>query len=279
MTEGLVTKKITNLFEVETRSCVLTVSSRGNLKADGVFVGDKVVVSSENIIEKVLPRKNILVRPPLANLDRMIIVVSSVPMYDPLLLDKLLIFCALNGIQPIICINKTDLTSLDDVKEVYGKFYKVIKASAVLSETSEVVKEIKGITAFAGQSAVGKSSIINAIFGNEIAGVGELSKKIERGKQTTRVSQLYKVNKGYIADTAGFSMLDEGLFNIEANELKNHYPDFEKATKDCRFGNSCLHDKEQNCGVKKAVECGIINEERYNRYIRLLNSLQSRKKY
>lgn len=277
---GLVLKKNADKFDVKVGEKVLTCSAR-NLKSEGVFVGDRVTVGEENVIESVEKRKNLLIRPPLANLDTMIIVLAKTPKPDLLLMDKLIIFCVVNAIKPVLCINKSDLGQdfVDEICGIYQNVCDYVVVSAIHGDVEKIKKHINGITALAGQSAVGKSSIINALLGKDVATVGDISKKVERGKQTTRIVELYEIEKcKYIADTAGFSKLDEALLNIDEYELKSYYPEFIKYAHDCKY-KSCLHLSSVDCGVCKAVKDGKISKVRYENYKILQANLKALKKF
>ena len=195
--KGLIIKKNAGLFDVDTGAAVIKLKASGNVKKQGVYVGD--YVEFEEVITKIDERKNFLIRPPLSNLDKLFIVLAPIPKPDFVLIDKLIIYAKVKGIEPLLVINKTDIIDesvLDEIKNIYTSVLKVILVSAEQKEVQDLKKEIKGICAFAGQSAVGKSSLINALLGNANAEVGELSKKVERGKQTTRMTSLYKCGKG-----------------------------------------------------------------------------------
>lgn len=275
---GKVVKKNANQFLVNGRWCV----ARGNLKDQGIFVGDDVVCDDrENVIEKVCERKNVLVRPPIANIDKMIIVIAPVPKPDFLLIDKLLIFCEKNEIIPVICVNKCDIldkTLKNQIISIYSNIAKLIMTSAKNDDCKELASQIKGVCTFAGQSAVGKSSLINALHGQDVEQVGDLAKKVERGKQTTRMVSLYKLGEDdYIADTAGFSKLDEGLLDIDERKLANYYPDFVPYLKDCEY-SSCTHTKEKKCGIAAAVKRGDIVLVRYENYLKLYDAIKERRR-
>lgn len=276
---GLILKKNADKFTVELNGKPFVMSAR-NLKKDGIFVGDKVECKND-VIEKVLERKNILIRPPLANVDTMIIVVAKEPKIDFLLVDKLLVFCTVKGIKPILCINKSDLSEsfVKDVEKIYKDVVDIVSISTLDKSVLNLKKYIKGVTALAGQSAVGKSSIINALLGKEIAVVGDFSKKVMRGKQTTRLVELYDLgNENYLADTAGFSKLSEELLIINENELKDYYPDFIKYAHMCKY-KSCQHLKLDDCGVVKAVSEGKISKIRYENYKILRENIKKVKKF
>lgn len=276
---GLILKKNADKFTVELNGKPFVMSAR-NLKKDGIFVGDKVECKND-VIEKVLERKNILVRPPLANVDTMIIVVAKEPKIDFLLVDKLLVFCTVKGIKPILCINKSDLSEsfVKDVEKIYKDVVDIVSISTLDKSVLNLKNYIKGVTALAGQSAVGKSSIINALLGKEIAVIGDFSKKVMRGKQTTRLVELYDLgNENYLADTAGFSKLSEELLIVNENELKDYYPDFIKYAHMCKY-KSCQHLKLDDCGVVKAVSEGKISKIRYENYKILRENIKKVKKF
>ena len=276
---GLVVKKNANLFTIECEGKQVDVLPSGKTKAKGIFVGD--YVEFDNSITSVNPRKNILIRPPIANLDKLFIVIAPSPKPDFVLVDKIIIYCHIKGIQPILVINKIDIAEDDFIKNVLNDYacYQTIVLSAKCGNVDNLITEIDGICAMAGQSAVGKSSIINAIFKSEnITKVGELSSKIERGKQTTRLVSLYKVHEGYLADTAGFSLLDLSFVSdITKEELASYYPDFLEGRQECKY-RSCLHEGG-DCGVIKRVKEGRIAKRRYQNYLKILQEIKLAKKY
>lgn len=275
---GLVIKKNADKFHVKFGEEEVICSARGVLKQEGVFVGDKVNFDKKAlVIEEILPRKNLLIRPPIANLDTMIITIAPKPQPDLYLVDKLILFCFVEGITPILCVNKIEERSefYEKMCSIYSPILKIVKTSALLEYTSELEKCIKGISAFAGQSAVGKSSLINAIFKENLEKTGNFAKKVERGKQTTRTVTLYRTKNGYIADTAGFSKLDENLINLEANEIARYYPDMLPYIEKCRY-RSCLHKHSENCAIVEAVREGKISKERYENYLKFLEIKQNK---
>lgn len=282
MTGGLVLKKEADLFTVEAENGeVLTCVARKNLKREGVFVGDEVQIDDDGTICKLQRRKNVLIRPPLANLDKMFVVVAPLPKADFYLVDKMILFCKLNKIVPVVCVNKKDLDEnfCKKVTAQYKKVAKVVCFSTLDESVQRLKKEIKGVCALAGQSAVGKSSIINALVGDDVARVDTFSKKIERGKQTTRIVQLYKLGKGaYLADTAGFSKLDERLLDIDFDQIKSYYPEFVEVAQMCKY-KSCLHLNDKDCAVIKGVKAGSIDKTRYENYLKMLDIIKNIKKY
>ena len=276
--EGLVITKNANLFTVECDGKLFKLMPSGKTKANGIFVGDKVKFSDN--ITSVCQRKNLLIRPPVANIDKMFVVVAPIPKPDFTLVDKIIVYCHLNDIQPIIVINKTDICDEKFIEEIETdyKSYKIIKASAKQGLTKLIEESVEGICTLAGQSAVGKSSLVNAIFKDQsLAEVGDLSAKVERGKQTTRMVNLYRVGKGYLADTAGFSLLDLAFVgNIEPRELASYYPDFLKGREGCKY-RSCQHKTPQDCGVCKLVKKGEISKRRYENYLKILQEIDVKK--
>ena len=281
---AVVIKNISNAFTISANGKTYVASCRGNLKSDKVVVGDKVafeLMEQKAVITKVLERKNILIRPNIANIDNLIIVLSPLPKPDYILIDKLILMCLDNDIKPIICANKEDLSS-DFAQEVITQYKDV-----VLDVVSVSAKENKGIdnltkllfgkiSAFAGQSAVGKSTILNALMNQSIAATGEVSEKTQRGRHTTRHTEMFVLGKdSYIIDTPGFSMLN--IPNITYDNLKFYYPDFSEF--ECKY-TSCTHTKESQdeCGIKQAVCDGKIDKDRFDRYNYIYNELKTRKK-
>ncbi|MBE7082250.1 MAG: ribosome small subunit-dependent GTPase A [Clostridiales bacterium] len=272
---GLVYKKVANNFWVKTLAQDFCCIARGNLKADGVFVGDSVEIDTSNnpvTIEKINKRKNIFVRPPLANLDALVIVIAEVPAPDFMIVDKLILFSLCYGVEPIIVVNKIDLNKglCEKVKKVYENVVEnIIFTNAKTGEGLDNLKQaLKGkLSAFAGQSAVGKSALVNSILKKHASQVGELSIKIERGKNTTRHCEIFFEDDIYITDTAGFTSLDEKLLPIAYYELPYYYPDFVKVMEGCKY-KSCVHfnEKQEECAVKRAVLDGLIDKDRFLRY-------------
>lgn len=260
-------------------------SLRGNIKRkNGILVGDLVEVEvsyDRYMIKKILPRKNSLIRPPVANIDNLVIVVSlSTPSPDFFLLDKQIVLAKFKDILPIIVINKIDLNisditnkDLSYIKNVYGNLgFQIIEVSAKNNIGIDVLKEKlhNKISAFSGNSGVGKSSIINKIFGTNSL-TFEVAKKTNRGRHTTKHVKIYKNEDMYVLDTPGFSSYE--LYDIEYKELKNYYPDFLECK--CDYLD-CSHvfENEKVCGVKKAINNGRIDKNRYDRYVELFKKLK-----
>lgn len=294
--QGLVIENISNLYKIEIENKqIYQATARGKFKKDEItpVVGDKVdieILDKEDkkaIIEEILPRKVYVKRPKLANITQIIFVVSSKdPKPDLLMLDKQLVFAEFLGIKAIIVLNKTDLDEdkqFKKIKENYEKIgYLVIKTEAKNKiGTEELKQEMKNnINAFSGNSGVGKSTLVNAIFQSEITQEGEISRRNKRGKNTTTSIKLYEIEQNtYIADTPGFSTFD--ISEIESKDLAKYFKEFEQYIPECEFVG-CTHIKEQNCGIKKAVKDGKIEQQRYDRFCKIyleLKQKEERKKW
>ena len=278
MDNGLVIKKLADKFWVKVGSFTLVCSPKGKLKESGIYVGDRVKVDvNEQQITNVEDRKTLLIRPPLANIDQIIIVVAPLPKPDFNIVDKLILFALSYGIKPILCINKIDIADVKFINEVFSAYkdvLEIINTSAKNGNVSELKNILNGkISSFAGQSAVGKSALTKQILPDAKVDIGELS-KIERGKHTTRHSELFEINNNtFLADTSGFTSLDERLLPISYFELPLYYPDFLKYLENCKY-RSCSHTKEEHCAVKEAVKVGELDLARYNRYVVIYENLK-----
>lgn len=304
--QGLIIENIANLYKVkveeneeincsngstnvEVKSKIYDATARGKFKKDEItpVVGDIVevsVVNKENktaVIEEIHKRSIYIKRPKMANITQIIFVVSSKdPKPDLLMLDKQLAFAELIGVKCLIILNKTDL---DDEKEfrnirsIYQNIgYCVIETQAKTKVGIEELKQkLKGnINAFSGNSGVGKSTLINAIFGGDITLEGEISKKNKKGKNTTTTVKLYEIDKNtYIADTPGFSTFD--ISEIESKNLAKCFKEFSNKIEECEF-IGCTHIKEENCGIKEAIKKGKISKERYQRFCKIYEELKQK---
>lgn len=290
--QGLIVENIANLYKIENKEEndeIYEAYARGKFKKDDIspVVGDIVdfeITDNEKkkaVINEIKERKVYIKRPKLSNITKIIFVVSSKnPKPDLLMLDKQLAFAQFLGVEAIIVLNKTDLDkeeSFKNIKEVYEKIgYKVIETKAKEKEGIEELKKLLAgnINAFAGNSGVGKSTLINAIFDKDITKEGEISKKNKRGKNTTTTVKLYKIDKDtYIADTPGFSTFD--ISEISYKDLDKYFVEIRENIKNCEFVG-CTHIKEENCGVKKALEAGKIDQGRYDRFCRIYQELKER---
>lgn len=287
MTEGVIVKGIGGFYYVSSGDKVYECRARGKFRKQGIkpMVGDRVKItidggSNEGAVEEIEHRKNSLVRPPVANIECIVIVVAAArPQPDYFMIDKLIVTAEKNKIDVIIAVNKTDIQSADEISYVYSNSgYDVLPVCAYTGDGVEKLKDrIKGkITAFAGNSGVGKSSLLNR-FGLELE-TGDIS-KIERGKHTTRHVELFEIEGGtYVIDTPGFSILDVSY--IECSELKNYFAEFRVFEDKCRFAG-CNHfgTKPRDCAVAAAVEKGEIAAGRYNSYCQLYDVLKEVKKW
>lgn len=290
MLKGVVISNISNLYNVETEDGkIYSCNARGKFKNNEIspVAGDKVeidIIAPEayaGVINKIEERRNYIKRPKMANLSQIVLVVSmKLPNPDLELLDKQLAYAEYMGIKPIICLNKMDLEEeniINHIGEVYRKIgYTVIKTNAKqrigIEKMQEMLKE--NITAFSGNSGVGKSTLINSIFKQDITQEGLISKKNKRGKNTTTQVKLYKIDKDtYIADTPGFSTFD--IYEIKSVDLCHYFVEFIPYIDKCEFVG-CSHIKEQNCGIKQAIEEGKISKERYERYCKIYNVLKEK---
>lgn len=240
--------------------------------------GDRVRVSvcdnAEPVIEEIFERQNYLPRPPLANLDRIVFVNSTAePKINRFVLDKLIAIADGNGIEPIVVFTKIDLDSAGEFPLIYEKIgIPVRSVNNLTGEGAEALRElVEGkFCAFVGNSGVGKSSLLNALYPELSLRTAEISKKLGRGRHTTRQVELFKIGGNYVADTPGFSAVEiENYCDIPREELDLAFREFRELRCKCRFSN-CRHAKETGCAVKKAVEDGEIAESRYNSYLRLL---------
>ncbi len=284
MQTGIITKGIGGFYYVLSNDEVFECKARGVFRKEKItpMVGDNVeieVKGSKGSIIKILPRKNELVRPAVANVDTLVVVVAATsPEPNLMLIDKMLVYAEKCGISAVICINKTDLTQRDDIKDIYESAgYRVICTSAEKDENLWELKElIKGrVTAFSGLSGVGKSSILNILTDANME-TGSLSEKIERGKHTTRHVELIRISDGFVFDTPGFSSLE--LPELTLEELSGCFPEIDKYSDDCKF-RGCSHIKDQGCAVKDAVERGDISPERYKSFSEMVEIIRSRKIY
>lgn len=291
MLKGIVVSNISNLYKVEANNKIYDCSARGKIKnidispVAGDIVTIELQIKEENngVIEEISERKNYIKRPKMANLSQIILVVSmKMPKPDLLLLDKQLVYAEHKNIKPIICLNKIDLEDEEKINNIYELYksigYDVIKTNAKERKGVEEIRKCleNNITAFSGNSGVGKSTLINCIMGENITEEGNISYKNKKGKNTTTQVNLYKIKENsYIADTPGFSTFD--VNEIEKEDLAKYFVEFKDCLSQCEYAN-CSHIKEEKCGIKEGIEEGKISKERYERYCRIYEELK-RKKY
>ncbi len=288
--EGLIIGNISNTYKIKTERKIYNSFARGKFKNEEIvpLVGDKVEIQitdeekSEAVIEKILPRKNELKRPKVSNIEQVVFIISiKNPKPDLLMLDKQLAYVENLKIESVIVINKIDLDeNYKKIQELYTKIgYKVIATSAKQNiGISELKKQLKNkISVFSGNSGVGKSSIINALFEEDKTQEGEVSKKNKKGKNTTTDTKLYELEENtFIADTPGFSSFE--ISEIESNQLDKNFREFNNEIPSCEFVG-CTHIKEENCGIKKAIEENRISKERYERYLKIYEELKDKEKH
>lgn len=289
MIKGKIIKGIGGFYYVETADAVYECKARGsfrNMKITPV-TGDNVEISvnenSENRIERIFERKNILVRPPLANIDRLFIVSSVVdPQANTYNIDKMTALAEYKGIDPVIVFTKTDLSSAREYEKIYKQagFSVICCNSLDGSDAKKLLPYLKSVTcAFTGNTGVGKSTLLNSLDGKLALATGETSKKLGRGRHTTRHCELYKVGGGYVADTPGFSSLDfEKNEKILKHELFDCFREFKPFFGMCKF-STCAHINEKGCAVCKAVEDGVIPESRHLSYVRMYGEVKNIKEW
>lgn len=290
MLKGIILSNISNLYKVEADGQIYDCNARGKFKekeispVSGDFVEFEITDEEKKagVITKIEERKNYLKRPKMANLSQIIFVVSmKFPKPDMELLDKQLAYAEYMGITPIICLNKVDLESeekIENICEIYTKIgYTVLKTNAKDKIGIDDLKNhlSNNITAFSGNSGVGKSTLINALLGDETTIEGDISQKNKRGKNTTTQVMLYKIEKNsYIADTPGFSTFD--ISEIEKRDLAKYFKEFKECLADCEYVD-CTHIKEEECGIKKALKAGKISQERYERYCKIYENMKEKR--
>ena len=290
METGIIVKGIGGFYYVSTSKGIIECRARGNFRKKNMSpaVGDKVDISiisdGKGTVDHIHPRKNIFIRPPVSNIDEMFIVCSVAnPMPDTTFIDKMLIICHSLNVKTSICFNKCDLLGedIDDIIRIYKDIgYDVYFTSTVDGIGIDTVRGLMNnrITAFAGFSGVGKSSLLNAVMENDIMETGDVSERLKRGRHTTRHVELISNGDGYIVDTPGFSMLDFSD-EITKDNLKDYFPEFSQHECNCRF-RGCNHIASKDvCAVSNAVEEGRISLSRYNNYTMFYKQLSERKEW
>lgn len=284
--KGIIVQNISNTYKVvDEKNKVHICTARGKLKQKENLpvAGDIVIIDDETqAICEIKKRKNYIKRPKIANIDKIVIVVSMKhPSPDLLLLDKQLAFAENLGVESIIVFNKSDLEDPNNIMKIYSDIgYTTIKMEAKnnvgIEELKEKLKD--SVTVFSGNSGVGKSTIINNLFKSNVTEEGDISQKNKKGKNTTTAVTLYELQKGtYIADTPGFSTLD--ITEIDYKNLDKEFKEFNKYIDNCRYvGCSHIYEDEKECNVKKALNENRINTSRYNNYIKIYEELKEKNK-
>lgn len=285
MAEGRIQKALSGFYYVDTGSEILTCRARGKFRKEGVspLVGDRVEVrelgSGEGFVEKILPRRNAFSRPAVANIDQLVVIASAaIPRTDPFLIDRVAAIAALKGCEVIVLLNKCDLDRADGLYGIYrAAGFQTLRVSAETGEGLEELKPLiaRKLSAFTGNSGVGKSSILNALDPAFHLQVGEISEALGRGRHTTRHVELYRLACGAeVMDSPGFSSFETEELNLELKRrLPETFPDFGPYLDGCRFVG-CSHTKEKGCAVLEAVRRGDIQKSRHNSYLRLYEELK-----
>lgn len=285
MIEGRIQKALSGFYYVNTGAEVLTCRARGKFRREGIspLVGDRVTVQTlgngEGCVESIAPRRNEFARPAVANIDQLVVFASgAIPVTDPFLIDRVAAIAALKDCEVIVLLNKCDLDRADELYEIYrAAGFPTLRVSA---ETGEGLPELKALidgklSAFTGNSGVGKSSILNALDPEFHLRVGEVSDALGRGRHTTRHVELFHLAcGGEVVDSPGFSSFETEELNLE---LKHHLPEtfreFAPYLEQCRYV-SCSHTKERGCAVLEAVGSGAIQKSRHESYVRLFEELK-----
>ena len=285
MVEGRIQKALSGFYYVDTGSELLTCRARGKFRKDGIspLVGDRVEVrelgNGDGFLEKILPRRNAFARPAVANIDQLVVIASgATPRTDPFLIDRVAAIAALKGCEVIILLNKCDLDSADELYGIYrAAGFQTLRVSAETGEGLEALKPlISGkLSAFTGNSGVGKSSILNALDSEFHIQVGEVSDALGRGRHTTRHVELFRLSCGAeIVDSPGFSSFETDELNLELkHRLPETFREFGPYLDRCRFVG-CSHTKEKGCAVLEAVRSGAIQKSRHASYLRLYEELK-----
>ena len=281
---GLIVKAISGFYYIEAADKLYECKARGSFRRQGLSpaVGDKAEITvfddGTAAVESILPRKNYIVRPPLANLDRLFIVASSAdPQPNTFIIDKITAVAFSKGIEPVVVFTKSDLADCSELVGIYNRAG--ICALTYSVHSGEAREELialleNKISAFTGNTGVGKSSLLNSLFPGLDIATGEISKKLGRGRHTTRHSELYKLGGGYVADTPGFGTVDiERYEMVKKDEIAFCFPEFQDYLDQCRF-TSCSHTCEKGCAVLEALEHGAISPSRHASFVAMYNEVK-----
>lgn len=290
MSRGRIEKALSGFYYVNTGGETLQCRARGKFRREGLspLVGDWVQVrelgNGEGFVEAVEARRNQFARPAAANIDQLVILASAaIPVTEPYLIDRIASIAALKSCQVLLCLNKCDLASADELYDIYSRSaIPVLRVSAVTGQGLDALREaIRGkLSAFTGNSGVGKSSVLNALLPSLALPVGEVSKALGRGRHTTRHVELFSLGEDtYIIDTPGFSSFDTAEMDLALKQhLPDTFPEFAPYVSDCRF-TGCTHTKEKGCRVLQAVKDGLIPASRHRSYVRLYDELKDVKEW
>lgn len=289
MTEGVILRGIGGFYYVEAADAVYTCRARGAFRRQGMtpVAGDRVRISvgddGNGVLEEIMPRKNSLIRPAVANLDLLVLVASvREPETNLQVLDRMIAIAEKKEICPILVISKTDLGDPEPIADIYRRVGIECYPVSVGQENSLIPlrERLRGqVSVFTGNSGVGKSSLLNALDPELVLDTGEISRKLGRGRHTTRAASLYPLAGGYMVDTPGFSSLDGALVDpIDKEELADCFREFAPFFGKCRFAG-CAHYREPGCAVRQAVEEGVIPVSRYESYVAMYEQVKDVKEW
>lgn len=291
MPEGQIVRAVGGFYYVRTTEGDIECRARGVFKKKKLtpLVGDWCLYErtgdGKGVITQLHPRKTELLRPPIANVEQAIIACSLYePPFHPLLVDRLLVHIERAGLEAVVCLTKLDLVSTEEevekIRSLYTPLGYPVLAVSVKTEVGleELKEKLRGkLTVFAGQSGVGKSSLLNHLYPPFNLEVGEVSKRLRRGRHTTRHVEILDLPEGgQVADTPGFSQLT--MEGIEVEELEQYFPEIFQRSIDCRF-RGCLHQQEPGCAVRSAVEDGEISTSRYQHYLQFIEEINRQRRY
>ena len=284
MPEGYIKKGIGGFYYVQCGDELIECKAKGIFRKRRIspVAGDRVTIATEqggNVIEEIKPRKNLLIRPPIANLDVLFIVASTTqPVPSTLVLDKLTAIAVDKEIQPVLVFTKGDLASTEKLKDCYKmSTLTTIQVDYQTGDGLEQIKEIirGNLCAFCGNSGVGKSTLLNALLPQLAQQTGDISQKLGRGRHTTREVEIFEAFGGYVADTPGFASLDtERACYIPKENLQYAFPEFEPYIPCCKF-TGCAHRNEKGCAVRQALENGEISQSRYDSYAAMYDEVKN----
>lgn len=276
--EALIIKNISDLYIVRCNNEIYKCKAKGLFRKEGITptVGDKVIIDEKKmVITNILNRKNILVRPPISNVDIALIVMSVVnPAFSTNLVDKLINIIEYNNIKPVLCLSKLDL--LDNKEEInkYIDYYKNIGYEVLLNTETDKIKGLfkNKITVITGQSGVGKSTLLNMLDSTLELKTNEISYALGRGKHTTRHVELIELFDGLVADTPGFSSLS--FLGMKKEDIRDNFIEFNEYKDKCKY-KDCMHLKEDDCEIKRMVDSKDILKSRYENYVKFIGEVKS----